>query len=219
MSYDVQRMARTSPARAAATSARTLGDVFLFGVTAAELAFLALLTPAFTLVDWIYLSQHLVVLGIALTRRCPSARDGSLATSVAVVVAYAYPYAQMAYAWRTSVAPAWPEAGIVLVTLAAGWSFVSLLTLGKRFGIRPAWRGLVTTGPYRVVRHPMYLAYVLADVGYNLQGWNAGMLLLTAAGWASLVYRVRAEERLLSRDIGWPSYISLARYRLFPGVW
>jgi len=198
---------------------RTSGDALLFGVTAAELAFLALLTPAFTLVDWMYLSQHVLVLGIALTRRSPAAQDRSLATGVAVVVAYAYPYAQMVCAWWAPVAPAWPEMGLMLVTLAAGSSFVSLLTLGKRFGIRPAWRGLATTGPYRVVRHPMYLAYVLADIGYNLTAWNAGTLLLTAAGWASLVHRVRAEERVLARDAGWPSYISMARYRLFPGVW
>jgi hypothetical protein len=36
---------------------------------------------------------------------------------------------------------------------------------------------------------------VLSDIGYNVQEWNVGSLLLTVAGWVSLVYRIDAEER------------------------
>jgi protein-S-isoprenylcysteine O-methyltransferase Ste14 len=60
---------------------------------------------------------------------------------------------------------------------------------------------------------------VLADIGYNLQEWNFGTALLVMTGWASLFCRIRAEERMLSRDAGWPSYAALVRYRLIPGVW
>jgi protein-S-isoprenylcysteine O-methyltransferase Ste14 len=69
------------------------------------------------------------------------------------------------------------------------------------------------------VRHPLYLAYVLADIGCNLEEWNSGTVLLVIAGWISLVYRIHAEERILSRDIGWPSYLTVVRYRLLPGLW
>ena len=72
-------------------SGRRVGDFLLFGVTAAELAILLILTPTFTLVDWIYVLQHLLVLGIALTRRPPEVYNHSLPSSAAVVVAYAYP--------------------------------------------------------------------------------------------------------------------------------
>ena len=41
------------------------------GVTAVELPLLVVLTPTFTLTDWIYVLQNLLVLGIALTRRPP----------------------------------------------------------------------------------------------------------------------------------------------------
>src|SRR5262245_33188347 len=122
-------------------SARTFADVLLLGVTSAELALLALLTPAFTLVDWIYLSQHLLVLGIALTRRMPQAQDRSFSSNAAVVVAYAYPYAQMAYLKWVPGQAGWPTGGLALVTLGACLSLASLVTLGRRFGIRPAWRG------------------------------------------------------------------------------
>jgi protein-S-isoprenylcysteine O-methyltransferase Ste14 len=65
----------------------------------------------------------------------------------------------------------------------------------------------------------MYLAYLLADIGYNLEEWNFGTVLLVIVGWASLLYRMHAEERMLSQHAGWPAYVALARHRLFPGVW
>jgi protein-S-isoprenylcysteine O-methyltransferase Ste14 len=146
-------------------------------------------------------------------------RDYSVTASVAVGVAYVYPYAQVIYLRWSPGHVAWPTAGLALVTLAAGLSLVSLLTMGRFFGIRPALRGLVTSGPYRLVRHPMYLSYVIADIGYNLQEWNYVTLFLVLAGWLSLVYRIHAEERLLSRHAEWPVYVHLVRYRIFPGLW
>jgi len=199
--------------------ARSSGDLVLLGVTSVELAVLFLLTPTFTIADWIYVSQHVLVLGIALTRRPPQAQDYSLGPGVAVLVAYGYPYAQVAYLRWVPGEPAWPAGGVVLVTLAAGLSLASLLTLGRKFGVRPALRGLATTGPYRLVRHPTYLAYVLADIGYNLYEWNLGTVLLVIAGWASSIYRIHVEERILAQDAGWQSYAASVRYRLLPGLW
>ena len=198
---------------------RRFADLLLFCVTSAELVILFLLTPTFTITDWIYVLQHFIVLGIALTRPQPKVRDYSIPSSVAVGVAYLYPYAQVIYLRWSPGHVAWPVAGLVLVTLGAGLSLVSLLAIGRLFGIRPALRGLVTSGPYRFVRHPMYLSYVLADIGYNLQEWNSVTLLLVFVGWASLVYRIHAEERLLSQHAEWPAYVALVRYRLFPGLW
>jgi protein-S-isoprenylcysteine O-methyltransferase Ste14 len=198
---------------------RRLADLLLFCVTSTELVILFLLTPTFTITDWIYVLQHFIVLGIALTRPQPKLRDYSVASSVAVGIAYAYPYAQVIYLRWSPGQVTWPAAGLVMVTLAAGLSLVSLLAMGRFFGVRPALRGLVTRGPYKFLRHPMYLSYVLADIGYNLQEWNSVTLLLVLIGWASLIYRIRAEERVLSQHAEWPAYVALVRYRLLPGLW
>ena len=198
---------------------RRLGDFLLFGVTSVEFALLFFLTPTFSIVDWIYVLQHLLVLGIALTRRPPELRDHSLPSSAAVVIAYAYPYAQVVYLRWVPGEPAWPAGGLVLITLSAFLSIVSLLSLGRRFGVFPALRGLATKGTYRFVRHPIYLSYVIADIGYNLQEWNTGTALLVIAGWTSLIYRIHAEERILSQDIDWPAFTASVRYRLIPGIW
>jgi len=200
-------------------SGRRFADFLLFSVTSAELALLFFLTPTFTIVDWIYVSQHILVLGIALTRRPPEVQDHSLPSNASVVIAYAYPYAQVLYLRWVPGDLAWPAGGLVLVTLAACLSLASLLSLGRRFGVRPALRGLATRGPYRLVRHPMYLSYMIADIGYNLQEWNFGTALMVMAGWASLLYRIFAEERILSHNAGWSAYVSLVRYRIIPGLW
>jgi protein-S-isoprenylcysteine O-methyltransferase Ste14 len=200
-------------------SGRRVGDFLLFAITSAELALLFFMTPTFTIVDSIYVLQHILILGIALTRYPPVVKDHSLPSSAAVVIAYAYPYAQVVYLRWVPGTTAWPHGGLVLVTLAACLSIASLLSLGRRFGVFPALRGLVKRGPYRLVRHPMYLAYVIADIGYNIQEWNFGTVLLMIAGWASLLYRIHSEEQVLSHDTGWSNYVTLVRYRLIPGLW
>jgi len=79
-------------------------------------------------------------------------------------------------------------------------------------GVRPAVRGLATSGPYKFVRHPMYLSYILADIDYNLKEWNLVTLLLVLVGWAAPVYRIYAQERILSQHNGWPGYAASVRY-------
>jgi protein-S-isoprenylcysteine O-methyltransferase Ste14 len=202
-----------------AVSSRRWSDVLLFSVTAVELGVLLILTPALTLPDWIYVSQHVIVLVIAVTRRSPAVTDHSVGVSAAVAVSYAYPYAQVIYLQRTLGWPLWPEGGIVLITSGALLSIVSLCTLGRRFGIRPALRGLTVHGPYRVVRHPIYLSYVLGDVGYNLQECNLGTAALVIVGWIAMVYRIESEERVMAHHPDWTAYTHIVRYRLLPGLW
>ncbi len=198
---------------------RRLSDLILFTVTAGELAFLIRLTPEFTPIDWIYLSGHVLVLGLAFTRRPPVAQDHSFVSAAAVIGAYAYPYAQMSYLELIPGEAVSQEAGLVFVVIGACLSLASLVSLGRSFGVRPALRRLATNGPYHFVRHPMYLSYVLSDVGFNLQEFNAGTIALTVAGWTCLLYRILAEEHVLSRDARWPAFEAAVPYRVLPGIW
>jgi protein-S-isoprenylcysteine O-methyltransferase Ste14 len=108
---------------------------------------------------------------------------------------------------------------MVLIISAAVLSIVSLWTLGRRFGIRPALRGLTVGGAYRLVRHPMYLSYVLGDVGYCLQECNLGTAALVMTGWIAMIYRIKSEERVMAHHPDWPAYTDSVRYRLLPGIW
>src|SRR5205823_2074534 len=116
---------------------RRFANLLLFCVTATELVILFPLTPTFTIADWIYVLQHLVVLGIAVSRPNPTAWDYSIASSTAVIIAYAYLYAQVICLRESPGYVAWPGGGLAVVTFAAGLSLVTLLTLGRLFGEVP----------------------------------------------------------------------------------
>ena len=68
--------------------------------------------------------------------------------------------------------------------------FAAKLTLARSFGLVPAHRGLKMSGPYRIVRHPMYAGYLIMQVGFLAQSdvvEHRGVhRLLDAAGPASV---------------------------------
>ena len=63
--------------------------------------------------------------------------------------------------------------------------------------------GLVTTGPYRLVRHPIYLGLALLAMGEALAFGSWPALMIVLAGIVpTFAWRARAEEKLLSRTFG-----------------
>jgi protein-S-isoprenylcysteine O-methyltransferase Ste14 len=88
-------------------------------------------------------------------------------------------------------------AGEGLVVAAVCFTLASVLCLGTCFGVLPEVRGLVTRGPYRLVRHPVYLGEIAGCAGFVLasqQLSNVALLLVFAAAQA---VRLRLEEQAL----------------------
>src|SRR5258708_8751580 len=116
--------------------------------------------------------------------------------------------------------PAWGvETGLGLQLAGLGIAIMSLLALGRSFGFVAADRGLVTRGPYAVVRHPVYAAYVLIQSGYLVQSlslWNVAVLLFATG---CNIGRSLAEERVLAASSGYTASRRQGRSGLVPGVW
>ena len=74
----------------------------------------------------------------------------------------------------------------------------ALGTLGKSFSIIPQARSLVVRGPYRMVRHPLYLGEIIGVLGLILAGFSALKLFIFLLVIACQVYRAGEEEKLLS---------------------
>jgi protein-S-isoprenylcysteine O-methyltransferase Ste14 len=106
------------------------------------------------------------------------------------------------------------------VLLAAGISLAlySLSYLGRRFSIVPEARGLVTSGPYRLARHPIYLGEIIAGFGLVLPTLFGPHVIVFAIFLGAQILRTHFEERVLRST--YPQYETYARHtrRLIPFV-
>jgi protein-S-isoprenylcysteine O-methyltransferase Ste14 len=92
------------------------------------------------------------------------------------------------------------------------------LTLRRSFGLLPANRGVVVSGPYRILRHPIYFGYFIRDVGFLLPNFGIQNVIVLAVHICVQVCRIVREERVLSKDSRYREYMSRVRYRLVVGV-
>jgi protein-S-isoprenylcysteine O-methyltransferase Ste14 len=108
--------------------------------------------------------------------------------------------------------------GVVVLLFGFATQVWAKLTLRRSFGIVPANRGVKASGPYRFVRHPMYLGYVTVHIGFLLLLPNLWNLVVYGLSFAVQLFRILAEERLLGRDPAYAAFAEKTRYRLVPRV-
>jgi protein-S-isoprenylcysteine O-methyltransferase Ste14 len=108
--------------------------------------------------------------------------------------------------------------------VALGYWFIALVYRENSFTaatiqIAPGQR-VVSTGPYAIVRHPMYASATLYLVGTPLALGSFRGLAVVVAMLPFLLWRLMDEERFLARNLaGYTQYQSRVRYRLVPFVW
>jgi len=96
---------------------------------------------------------------------------------------------------------------------------VSLLSLGRSFGIIPANRNVKRNGAYRFIRHPLYAGEIIFFLGFLTGNLNIYNTFAVLAVIAAHFWRMGAEEELLSSDELYREYSGHVRYRLIPGVY
>jgi protein-S-isoprenylcysteine O-methyltransferase Ste14 len=170
-------------------------------------------------------SATLVALAIVLTaRRMPPQRPVRWALGGCVVPSLVFSSIVLG---RCPSFGTWPWPAQVVFGGGAALAFLALLNLGTSFGLLPAARALVITGPHGIVRHPAYsgeLAMVLACAAATCARATAPTeaAIAVAAGLgtvAGAVRRITVEERTLTILDGWADYVAVTRYRLIPGIW
>jgi protein-S-isoprenylcysteine O-methyltransferase Ste14 len=127
--------------------------------------------------------------------------------------------------WHWSHVPLWAEAsgGLLIVAgfaatipvFAANSFAAPVIEVQKARGQR-----VIDTGPYALVRHPMYAASTLYLIGMPLLFGSWYGLIGTAAFLIGVSIRAMGEERKLARELpGYTDYMARVRWRLVPGVW
>lgn len=107
----------------------------------------------------------------------------------------------------------------VLMVAGFGLQLAAKLTLRRSFGVVAANRGVKISGPYRLVRHPMYAGYILTHIGVLLSGPNLWNVLVYGFAFAMQLLRINAEERILSQDSAYSAFAKAVPYRLMPRVY
>lgn len=174
-----------------------------------------------------YLHTHRLVGGLfvleqawfvvaCLTRRPQRAISGRLTTWL---VAFGGTFVGVLFRPAGAHPPWGVAAGFGLQLAGLMLCIVSLVALGRSFGLVAADRGVKTRGPYAVVRHPVYASYLLIQFGYLMQAWSLRNIAVFVLATACNVARALAEERLLSSSPAYQAYQSRARWRMIPHLW
>lgn len=119
----------------------------------------------------------------------------------------------------TTSAPLIPGMACLLVMFLGVFIQVSgKIFLGRSFGIVAANRGVKVSGPYRIVRHPIYAGYTLTHIGFMLYYPCWQNLIVYTFALGIQIVRILKEERVLSEDPAYRELMQTTRYRLVPGV-
>ncbi len=155
----------------------------------------------------VLLSAHLVFLSAAALRILRGTRGHDLVADAPWWVQYYPPLVWLpfigAYLWplHVDLERGVQYAGLAICMASAAFAACAMWALGRNYGIRMdvfAGHRLVTGGPYRVVRHPMYLGIVLFHIGASLALESPLLLAVTLLYVVPLTaIRIAAEERVL----------------------
>jgi protein-S-isoprenylcysteine O-methyltransferase Ste14 len=161
------------------------------------------------------LGSETLVVALTVMRRTTAVVDRSYRARMLTALSILGP----ALVQPALVAALSPELVTVLLS-AAGLSVViaGKLSLGRSFGLMPANRGVVSSGLYRLVRHPIYMGYLITHTGFLLANPTMWNILMVVGADLALMRRAVCEEQTLAKDDAYRSYQQTVRWRVLPGV-
>ncbi len=141
--------------------------------------------------------------------------------SVLLLAEFIIPGLDHRFGW-SHVPPAVVIAGDLLIAIGF---FVIFLTFkvnsfaAATIDVEPG-QTVATTGPYRIVRHPMYVGVLLTLTSFPIALGSYWGLLIAPFTFVAIVWRLLDEERFLSENlVGYAEYCRHTHYRLLPTVW
>lgn len=174
------------------------------------------LRHGFDYVQVSFVAQTVIMLAMIVVRAPQRSIDGDLGHQAVALAAFA---SAALFAKEPATTSAVQHQAAVAVMIAANLlGAVTIVNLGRGFGILVALRRVATGGLYRAVRHPMYATDILLRVGLVLEVATVRNLAVAVASTGLYVWRAVLEERFLAHDPTYRAYLARVRYRFIPGL-
>ena len=194
-----------------------------FGVLRGEIARVDLSRPDAML--WLTVLSKLAVLlfavtviGLLFARRPPTAGASGIAPRVAAILG-TYLSVGLLMLPRPALPPALLAVSTSLILAGMAFALYALLSLGSSISMMAEARKLVTSGPYSIVRHPLYVAEEIAGLGVLIQFFSVWAVLIAVLQFCCQLYRMQCEENVLSGAFDDYQSYKARTFRMIPGIY
>lgn len=111
-------------------------------------------------------------------------------------------------------------AALTMTVVGVAFAVAAMMSLGMNFSFWPEARLLVVRGPYRFVRHPIYLAEIVMSAAILVPSMRLTLVFGELLVIILQLLRIQAEEKLLARTFpAFGEFKEVTPYRLIPGLW
>jgi len=130
----------------------------------------------------------------------------------------------MRFGWTGEVSLAWHMAGAVALAVGLGltsWAMIANAYFSTAVRIQTERGHIVCDrGPYRFVRHPGYVGFILQSLSAPFLLGSIWALIPGILAAVLMIIRTALEDGTLQKELpGYPEYVQNVRYRLVPGLW
>ena len=128
------------------------------------------------------------------------------------------------FGWARDISVAWHVAGAVVFAVGlelSAWAMIANAYFSTAVRIQSD-RGhtVCSTGPYRFVRHPGYVGFILQSISVPFLLGSLWALIPGITATVLMIIRTSLEDRTLQAELpGYQDYVQKVRYRLVPGIW
>src|SRR6266702_4998841 len=162
-------------------------------------------------------SFYLLLALLIMTRSPARAQADGLLPRIAAFAGTYLPWTISFFGKTDQALPNLASTACVLIGMIM--MLVTIRHLGGAFSLVPQARSVVQTGPYRWIKHPLYLAEEVAVLGVVLQYLTPVTVIVLVLHIGVQVCRILYEEDLLRRNCPEYSSYEASRWRLIPYVW
>jgi protein-S-isoprenylcysteine O-methyltransferase Ste14 len=160
-----------------------------------------------------------LIAAAVVIRSCPSRKASGLEPRISALLGTFLTYAIVMLFPRRELSISMEMTATFLVLIGNAGAIFALRQLGRSFSVMAETRQLVTSGPYRFVRHPLYLTEGIAIIGVFMQFASVWTALVLVLQIAFQLRRMHNEETVLT--VSFPEYAAYSRNsaRLIPGLY